>query len=235
MIKLLYSTTIYYRKNKKSRNAVFSLTILFLLITNLFYQINKSAKYYIKFELSNSAYQFNSSDNQIHFLKNFALYSVAKNLDQEEILYDVLSDYTLVVDEKFFFKIVDADFNQETINLNNTKSYLDLKKKLTNKFNLVIKNETIRSLNEDQKLKKMISELLPLNKINEVVFMSFINNHYTLNRIMSIDDIILIKIEKKFENILSSNQIILLNFFILCLLLFYPNLLIIFRKLRNSN
>jgi hypothetical protein len=235
MIKFLHLTFIYYKKNKKSRNAVFSLTILFLLIANLFFQIYKSAQYYIKFELSNSTYQVNNRAEQVLFLKKFVLYSGAKNLEKEKILFDLNADNSIVIDEKSFFKIVDHDFNQETKNLNNTELHKYFEKKLTNKFNLFISDEIIIALNKEEEIvKKITSKLFNENpaidsNLNEFAFN--LSRVVDLYSIANNNDIVSIKIKKEFKNTFSSNQIVLLNFFILCLPLFYPNLLITFRKL----
>jgi hypothetical protein len=237
MIRLFYFATVYYRKNKKSRNTILSLTILFLLITNLFNQITKSKKYYITFDLSNKTYQFSTNDNHVVFLKKFAIRSAAINLDEEKIKYD-LYNHSLVIDEEFFFKITEnAGFNPKILNFNNTEteSYKEFEKKISKRFNLFIKNEAIKVISLEEKVAKRVRNIYIKEKVVDTTEPSllFYNNLFNLEWVANSDDIISIKIEKKFITILSLNQILLLNLFILCLPLFFPNLLTTFRKLRS--
>ena len=239
MIRLFYFATVYYRKNKKSRNTILSLIILFLLITNLLNQITKSKKYYIIFDLSNKTYALSFNDKHEAFLKKFVIRSAAMKLDEEKIKYD-LYNHSLIINEEFFFKMSeDAGLNPKIVNFNNTKtvSYDEFKKKMSKRFNLFIKSEVIKALNlEDEKAKKKL-ELLILGKLFENVDPLLVYNNYLfiLEQISDVDDIISIEIEKKFITILSLNQILLLNLFILCLPLFFPYLLTTFRKLRSFN
>lgn len=240
MIKLLYFATVYYKKNKKSRYTILSLTILFLLITNLFYQHTKSIQYFIKLNLSTNMYQLSKSDRQISFLKKFVLHTSAKYIEEQKIGYDYnINDYSLVLEEENFLRLVKNDgFNQKTLNLNNSRSYQNLNQELTKKFNLFIKNETIIKLSDEKKIFLSIAKTLTENQIpvlNNIDLFNYINDIAFLTMITQNDDIISLKIEKNFINTLSLNQIILLNFFILCLPLFFPYLLTIFRKLRSFN
>jgi hypothetical protein len=238
MIRLFYYATVYYRKNKKSRNTILSLTILFLLITNLFNQITKSKKYYITFDLSNKTYQLSTNDNHLVFLKNFVIRSAAIKLDEEKVKYD-LYNHSLVIDEEFFFKIAEnAGLNPKILNFDNTEieSYKEFEKKISKGFNLFIKNEAIKVLSLKEKNAKRVSDILIKEKTIGTTEPSliFYNNLFNLEQVTNTDDIISIKIERKFITILSLNQIVLLNLFILCLPLFFPNLLTTFRKLRSA-
>jgi len=243
MIKLLYFVTIYYKKNKKSRYTILSLTILFLLITNLFNQYTKSTQYLIKLYLPINLYQLSNDDRQVSFLKRFISYSAAKYIEEyiekEKFRHDYnynINLYSLTLNEKTFLSLVKhLGFNPETFNLNNTGSYKNLKNEMTKKFNLFIKNETIKKLRNHEKIFKTAKTLLvdQIHVSNQ--FLNYIDDITFLTVITQSDDMISLEIEKNFRNTLSLNHIILLNFFILCLPLFFPYLLTIFRKLRSFN
>jgi len=220
---LFFSLIYYYKKNKKSSKIFFILAILILFVTNFLYQITKVPEYYIKFSLSNSVLQLYNEPKKYNFAKNFALYSSRKLLEKEKILYRVDID-TLVVEENYFFQLFNDNSHQDITNLNNIIDYNYTIKNLNRKFNLNIQNE--------------IEMLLKIEKEKEIYYINNFNlnndpdnfEFIQLNNLLKISDIANITIKKEYKNIISLQQIFLLNLFIFVLALFYPYLLVQFRK-----